>query len=515
MWSTEATNDTYSNGTPYATTRMGVNLVTAPQMKKQMHELQKRTHMLKLSLTVRLLPSLDVTAADPFSLSDLLIPLVSAASLPEHPSMSIAYTSPVLTNMAQHACEMVQRERKTLANAKRLMTKLRGDETWIPCGLLCSPKDEIMFDTSNIYKNVVSCKPPHRAKRYTERTLLRDEATSKGLPDSCQSSSSKTEVESANKLAKEAKEESNGEGNLGLAKTVNNEGSSVESVINEKQAVATATHNQQDYDVLTKDQQHNHQYRNSRTTDLSHGGEASNEMTGAPKLTRTQQDDLMEDVQQDFVATIRDVNNPTNLHSPHSNRNGNVVPANFAASEEPSKVYLPSPDAEQPEMSEPEEGNESQVHPQAAPRRMRTRAQAQAASEPTMSSRNESPESSIPPEIHPLFMIPESAIPDKNLGLPPNEAEETRRLLNTYVQKQEEITRGAEKFYDSLLRADRKRKQVLKWCKAEAHVGEMSDGEDWYDKEEWGLDSDLKKGQNEDDEDTNAVQGKKTRGRRA
>ena len=443
------------------------------------------------------------------------MPLVSAASLPEHPSMSVAYTSPVLTNMAQHACEMAQRERRTLANAKRLMTKLRGDETWIPCGLLHSEKDDIMFDTSKIYKNVISCKPPHRAKRYTERTLSRDEATSESLPDSRKSSSSKTEVGSANKPAKDAKQEPNSERKIGLAKAVNNEEAFVEGLMNDKQRVVTPTHNQKDDDVLMKDQQTNNESRIPGTTEISREGEASNSMTGAMDLTRPQQDGPKEVIPRDPPTEGGDGKSPANSHSSHSKLNGNGVPAALATSENPLNAYLPSPDAEQPEDSEPEEGNGSQVHPQAAPRRMRTRAQAQATSEPTMSSRNESPESFVPPEIHPLFMIPESAIPDKNLGLPPNEAEETRRLLNTYVQKQEEITRGAEKLYDSLLRADRERKEVLKWCKAEAHVGEMSDGEDWYDKEEWGLDTDLKKGQNEDDEDTNAIQGKKTRGRRA
>ena len=49
----EDTNDTYSNGTPYATTKMAVNLETVPQMKKQMHDSQKRTHMLRSSSRVR------------------------------------------------------------------------------------------------------------------------------------------------------------------------------------------------------------------------------------------------------------------------------------------------------------------------------------------------------------------------------------------------------------------------------------------------------------------------------
>jgi hypothetical protein len=66
------------------------------------------------------------------------------------------------------------------------------------------------------------------------------------------------------------------------------------------------------------------------------------------------------------------------------------------------------------------------------------------------------------------------------------------------------------------LKAERLRKEVLHWSKAEAHCGpnrDMSDGEDWYDREEWGLAEDLKKGQDEEEEET-TTSGKKTRARR-
>lgn len=117
------------------------------------------------------------------------------------------------------------------------------------------------------------------------------------------------------------------------------------------------------------------------------------------------------------------------------------------------------------------------------------------------------------PFIHPIFLAPKPAHPDRDLGLPEPEAEDVRRLLQLYVQKQEEVCRGTEKLYHGLLKADRMRKTVLEWSKSEAHVGEMSDGEDWYDKEEWGLLEDLKKGQDEEEEDTTQTQ-KKTRNRK-
>lgn len=118
--------------------------------------------------------------------------------------------------------------------------------------------------------------------------------------------------------------------------------------------------------------------------------------------------------------------------------------------------------------------------------------------------------------IHPLFLAPRSAHPDRDGGLPADEAEDIRRLLQLYVQKQEEVCRGSKRLYEGLLRADRMRKTVLQWSKYEAHVGPdraMSDGEDWYDKEEWGLEEDLKKGQDEEEEDT-VQPAKKTRTRR-
>jgi hypothetical protein len=118
--------------------------------------------------------------------------------------------------------------------------------------------------------------------------------------------------------------------------------------------------------------------------------------------------------------------------------------------------------------------------------------------------------------IHPLFRPPPAAHPDRDLGLPEQEAEEVRRLLLLYVQKQEEICRGTKKLYEGLLKADRLRQTVWKWSKAEAHCGpnrDMSDGEDWYDKEEWGLTEDLKKGEDEVEEDSAQTQ-KKTRNRK-
>lgn len=141
--------------------------------------------------------------------------------------------------------------------------------------------------------------------------------------------------------------------------------------------------------------------------------------------------------------------------------------------------------------------------------RMTTRARAQ--EEATIPSNRSSPTTSN--SVHPFFNFPLNILPDSDFGLPAAEAEDTRALLLMFVQKHEEIVRNAAELHQELLKADAMRKDVLKWCKADGHIGEMSDGEDWYDEEEWGLDGPLVKGRDEEEDATVDV-GKKTRQRR-
>lgn len=119
-------------------------------------------------------------------------------------------------------------------------------------------------------------------------------------------------------------------------------------------------------------------------------------------------------------------------------------------------------------------------------------------------------------QIDPLFLLPPSVQPLSQssalYGLPAEEASETRRLLTTYIQKQEESVRGYEAVLAKLLKAQRLRMEVLDMCKAEGHIGEMSDGEDWIDTEEWGLQpGELRKGRDEDEDavEENTIGGRK------
>jgi hypothetical protein len=135
--------------------------------------------------------------------------------------------------------------------------------------------------------------------------------------------------------------------------------------------------------------------------------------------------------------------------------------------------------------------------------RMTTRAQANQTTR-SPSPRSLSPVSSVG-AIHPFFQYPTTAIPDTNLGLPHRMADEANLALTTYISKKEEIVRSLKELHSGLLKAMEMRTNVWNWTKAEGHVGEMSDNEDWVDLEEWGIDPrdtriKYTKGQQEDEQ---------------
>ncbi|KAK5764193.1 hypothetical protein LTS12_005644 [Elasticomyces elasticus] len=83
----------------------------------------------------------------------------------------------------------------------------------------------------------------------------------------------------------------------------------------------------------------------------------------------------------------------------------------------------------------------SGTNPSAAPsHRMTTRARARSPQIAASPSPFPSDSASVP-TIHPWFHFPTHNLPDRDLGLPAKEAEDTRRLLLLYVQKQENIVR--------------------------------------------------------------------------
>ena len=215
----------------------------------------------------------------------------------------------------------------------------------------------------------------------------------------------------------------------------------------------------------------------------------------------------------DFVSDIADVSRTQNIVKYEPSRLARAPQRVRQGSDENIAIGEGLTENRSPEVVPDEEINNTAS--QVVPHRMTTRAQAQAASDQHSSTRTHTPSTSVsdPPYVHPLFVVQQRSRSDLTFGLNPDEAEQIRFLLSIYVQKQDEIVRGAAKLLHGLLKAHRLRSTVYRWCKAEAHVGRMSDGEDWYDMEEWGLDEPLVKGVGDEEEEVG--QGKKTRARRA
>ena len=352
---------------------------------------------------------------------------------------------------------MVHKEKRTLWNVKQLLTKFRGDASWIPCEVVDSDQDISLFGNNNIH------------------------SVSKGL--SQQTSQIHDDP-------------------FGNVTGIGHSTERNECQVQGLDASREASHSP---DLII------HRLSKSPTRDTVVDGRAPHDSgtnkntveglqckTSEPNTIKSNIESQHRESQMQSVRDRKDQNRRTaERDSP-------------AKSEEQDNTKNDPGQVQNDDEAVADEEGQQPAH------RMTTRAQAQAVSDKTANSRTRSPSptASVPVLLHPLYLIPSSAVPNRDFGLPEHEAEETRRLLMAWVQKQEEVCRGVDLIYEGLLKAQRMRSTVLGWCKAEGHVGEMSDAEEWYDKEEWGLDEDLKKGHEEEDEDA-GNQGKKTRGRRA
>ncbi|EAW07924.1 RXT2 domain-containing protein [Aspergillus clavatus NRRL 1] len=413
----------------------------------------------------------DAVAAEenPFSeiaLENLLCPLKHPSELPTHPSLSHAYTSKALRNMTKAVEAKLRQERVLLWHARNLHRRFLGDGSWMPCGMFETPEDRLLFEPWASY-----------AMRGSQ--LAGSGPNGAGTPAA------------TGNIQEKSKQES------------------VVAHVAEK-------------DVEMTDIQ-NHEMQKGAETPNTHITQPS--------------DQTMRPKSEEFDASVEDL-------PAHSESNGHTATAAKQDEDHLATSDQPSIGGENGKMkSHDEKGAESQQQGQnqgdemdkdtqmqdgsspEPPRRMTTRAQTNAAN-PNPDQDIDSPSDSATdifsalPTPHPLFLVPDSIYPDGSFGLPPNEAEETRRVLWSFIQKQEETVRGFEHMLECLLRACRMQEDVFEWCKAEGHAGELSDGEDWYDGEKWGLaeGEELKKGVDEDEiepVEESRTTGKRGRGRRA
>lgn len=428
--------------------------------------------------------------------------------------------------MTDQACSMLHREQKALYAVKNLLTKFRGDDSYLPCGALNSEVDTAIFDTEPIYRSIMTAKLHIRTADNARGVSITDKLTA-GAPNG---TNPRSRSESVNGLGFLALGSSTTSLNLPPAVIAEAERQPAQRNV---QAVLVQ---EMDVDPVPAEPLNEGRADSAErvigSSETAIGDANAHE---APVAMNKEKAVATEETETEAPQRASEVQATAAAASPPRRTD--------TLSQYPREIALPSPESlendveadgggdqdnlivdegsngtvpEDIEMIDKEPCEVIQHDSQPAPHRMTTRAQAQALSDNSASSRTRSasPASFVPPVIHPLYQVPDSAHPDRDLGLPAHEAEETRRILVTYVQRQEEVVRGAAKLYEGLLRADRMRKTVFKWCKAEGHIGEMSDGEDWYDKEEWGLEEDLKKGHDDEEEDV-TTQGKKTRKTRA
>jgi hypothetical protein len=406
----------------------------------------------------------------------ILEPLMRASDLPSNPFYSYPYTSSALTNMVKDAEKQLQAARAALWKAKNLLTEFRGDGLWVPGEAVESEDDFEIFHPKRLkvdHGAVSRSRPRHHAPGAADKKAAEDP---------------------------EVEQNANSEGSHG--------NDAPETGVQDQQA-------QEDVEMADVE-----------TTAADGTKTADGEAETARDVESPTQDGTEAAKEEPEPSGATDDPDPTVL-----DKTNGMKPTEGSSKDQVTepleKTLSMGNDSITVESALPEgsqAGSDEDEATPPPPRRMTTRAQAQAASNSLDNSNSSSRTRSQSPTtstfssnyIDPLYLLPDSAMPDRNFGLSPTEAEETRRLLITYIQKQEEVVRGHEKIFQGLARANRYRKMVLEWCKADGHTGEMSDGEDWYDKEYWGLDEDLRKGIDEEEEVEAAVAGDKgkRRGRR-
>lgn len=401
--------------------------------------------------------------------------------------MKHAYTSKALKGMVESVDTRLRNELRTLWAAKTLHRQLLGNAAWIPCGLVETGDEDEIF----------GC-PEEQLRGY--------DATAN---PSYESSWRKTDTLSSSVVQ-----------------------ANTEPEVTERDADFTVPEPAPaDGDNTAKDTE-------MRDPDAAVDGD-SEEAGGAEQSTSKTAARNEDAGPEGFTADAMDVDGKPkpsaeiNDKEPTEQVNGDVTePASSPKDDfhETANVKA-DPDAGNKDTDANVENDETMddVSPE-PPRRMTTRAQANQATAPnphqgSMQSSTPSLSGTIPSasdtdnslfEPHPLFLLPQSIRVDRSCGIPQHEADETRHLLWAYIQKQEVTVRLLTETLEMLRKAHRMKEEVWEWCKAEGHLGEMSDGEDWYDGEQWGLapGEELRKGADEDEVEVEESRERGKRGRR-
>jgi hypothetical protein len=418
---------------------------------------------------------------------ELLCPLKHPSELPVHPTMSHPYLSSALPDMVKSTQDKLRQERANLWRAKHLNRQLIGDESWMPCGAVESASDWNLFEP--------------RKRSFEETNGVRKRKRESTLAEVVKNGGTKVTdhtVETGQMTSARTEKEVHGH-----SSALSTSGKSAEG----------------GQDVAMPDAGHN--------DELSTGFPVEEERNGMEDQA-AKTDRIPDNVQEESIKDSNLLPETNGIHAPNTSEIEDTQPGEDKQG--PAVHRAENTDAEAAIGNGDEHSSKHDSEPDDAtpppPTRRITRALAANNTSNPHSTAPTPPLSPTPTlsssstssllQIDPLFLLTPSVKPTNAasawFGIPAEEAAETRRLLTTYVQKQEESVRGYEAVLAKLMKAQRLRDEVLEMCKAEGHVGEMSDGEDWIDYEHWGLQpGEVRKGRDEDEDavEENTIGGRK------
>ncbi|KAK2731982.1 hypothetical protein FQN57_003057 [Myotisia sp. PD_48] len=412
---------------------------------------------------------LDVTEENPFSatnLASLLSPLSHPSELPAH-SMANAYTNKALNTTVERIDQRLRSERCALMQAKTVYRQLLSDAIWMPCGATEVRVDSPVFGPA--LRNVKTLSKQRRESLTTLPASLPAEMLSKG----------------ASKLA-------------------------ADSIPSEPHGPVT--------DVLPDPCA-----RDNITVEDTETSPSNNMPSQGIVRTdhRSQLETIAGQYNQDSDRGGMGHTSPDNLPDRHAGSaedwaSQDIIPE-CNSWKQPQQHFQAEKAPTHEQLSEPHSRITTRAQVSRMSSTMKTKSPAEISIALSPHAGNDHDDEM---EIHPLYRLPRIAHLDPTCGLPQNEADETRHMLWAYIQKQGETVRLFAEMLDLLLKAQRMKQDVWEWCTSEAHVGEMSDGEDWYDKDRWRLNEgeDLRKGTDEEEAESveeGRATGKRGRGRRA
>lgn len=393
--------------------------------------------------------------------------------------MKNAYTSNALKERVDLVDTRLRGERRTLWAAKTLHRQLVGDSAWMPCGLVATGDEEDIF----------AC-PPELLRGY--------DATADPM---FESSSDKTDAK--NSIILQVNTESESTDKDVEQAPGDREDAAQDTEMLDADAAANKEDTARTEQAPTKTATDNGKGREeppAETMDIDEEPKPSMENNGnepaeKPVGDSTESADLLKDVSRE----VTDVKAEPDRAVQDSEANVENEEAMDDASPEPPRRMTTRAQANQATAFHPQQGSTQSSTPSLSG---------------TIPSASDT--DSLLFEPHPLFLLPQSIRTDRSCGVPQQEADDTRHLLWAYIQKQEVTVRLLSETLEMLRKAHRMKEEVWEWCKAEGHHGEMSDGEDWYDREQWGLapGEDLRKGADEDEIEVDEVRERGKRGRR-